>query len=587
MRPHPFLWLKNWLATHRRIRIGIWIALLVIAGLVPSLIVYSNSGDIGKAWIALKELHLGEFLAFLMPMLVLLGILLFGSYRLSSSEDIPRETIELLILGITIASYYAFGWPKYFTPEELKHKFSELCVILTLFLLAELAAALTFQAGKIKGSLEETERAVIGALNSHTETSIQTLKEQTNRSIGHLDAVLLELLTTKRDVNLVLEAVSEIRDLNTRSHLLGQLILYSRAWAQFFETVRQESPLCSSCCQSLLEIYMEKEIQGISPSAGAKHSLAIVTGDDLYLITLRKLLDQISSVEGQDSFAWAITNVLPEYWYHWGQQYGHYGRNELMDEYRNDVAKQVSQDREYRRMFLVKWRDIENTSTEYSERLNRLSTAEDLYEMSKRVILLVSDKPSETATDNDFLDIPLDASTWRSLLNEDVLREENMEKGVSYGILSKDLLTQLGDEWDVGSTVMRETGFGHKIWIKPRYLLEYWEEKYQSRKSTKDMSILVIGSELDLELLPEYTDLLLLGTKEGNKYQPIIAMSADISQSSKTMLMRIFTSPAVLGQLMKLWENAEGRTFTRQEFLDKYEETLVTANQVEEGTKTT
>src|SRR6185503_8631246 len=95
------------------------------------------------------------------PVGFLLAIMITGCVRLYQVRDVSHEYIEYVILLITVASYFAFGLPKEFTPQAIKEKFAELCVILTLFLLAELAAALTFQAVKVRHSIEQAEANVI------------------------------------------------------------------------------------------------------------------------------------------------------------------------------------------------------------------------------------------------------------------------------------------------------------------------------------------------------------------------------------------------------------------------------------------
>lgn len=66
--------------------------------------------------------------------------------------------LQIFILVITVASFYAYGWPHQIPLKPFADWISELCVIMILFLLSELAVNLTLEARKITASLQDVEQ---------------------------------------------------------------------------------------------------------------------------------------------------------------------------------------------------------------------------------------------------------------------------------------------------------------------------------------------------------------------------------------------------------------------------------------------
>src|SRR6185295_12513697 len=76
-------------------------------------------------------------------------------YWITSTGD-STDIAHFVILAITITSLYAFGWPPEPTKESLHHAVSEQAIIFTLFLLSELAVALTARAHTIHRDFDQS-----------------------------------------------------------------------------------------------------------------------------------------------------------------------------------------------------------------------------------------------------------------------------------------------------------------------------------------------------------------------------------------------------------------------------------------------
>ena len=96
-----------------------------------------------------------------------------------------EQLVHVIVLLVAIASFYAFGWPREFAShselapevmsEALAHKFSELCVVLVLFLLSELAVKLNYDAAEVRRGLREEFDRTRGAIASETTKTVDAI----------------------------------------------------------------------------------------------------------------------------------------------------------------------------------------------------------------------------------------------------------------------------------------------------------------------------------------------------------------------------------------------------------------------------
>ena len=106
--------------------IGIFVSILLIV--VAFMIVSYFVPDIVRAG------HPWGRVIYLSPLLILCSTPLLNQFMFQSFKFETAALIQFLILSTTILSFYAFGWPRELTLSEMRHAFSELCVILVLFL---------------------------------------------------------------------------------------------------------------------------------------------------------------------------------------------------------------------------------------------------------------------------------------------------------------------------------------------------------------------------------------------------------------------------------------------------------------------
>jgi hypothetical protein len=115
--------------------------------------------------------------------------------------------------------------------------------------------------------------------------------------------------------------------------------------------------------------------------------------------------------------------------------------------------------------------------------------------------------------------------------------------------------------WEIGETrtVPCVLGYFKKSYeIKPVRLLEYFENKYHSAGG---MYGLIVSTELaNWTSLPgKNADWLIVGIRaDDEQYIPLVAMSANLSPSSSTMLMGIYTDDDELKGIAEFWNGVRG-----------------------------
>ena len=136
--------------------------------------------------------------------------------------------------------------------------------------------------------------------------------------------------------------------------------MYGQGWAKFLQLADGKTgahdKLRFECCQRFFKTYIEAELKDIGyepkTETRAKQSIRVASDDNLYLATLKEMLNALSEA-GNNVFVRVITNASPYDFYHWGESYGHLGRDEFMDKFRHSVADLVRKGKIYERVFLL------------------------------------------------------------------------------------------------------------------------------------------------------------------------------------------------------------------------------------------
>jgi hypothetical protein len=306
-----------------------------------------------------------------------------------------------------------------------------------------------------------------------------------------------------------------------------------------------------------------------------RQAVGITTIDGVYLEILNHMLQTQTANGSSNVFVWVITNVLPDGFYHWGQD-GQQGSYKIMDEFRAAVRKYVSGHQEYHRLFLLSDRLSRDTEDDgiYLRRAN------DVAALNKKVLLLVSeekdDRPVESARDLSF---------WQHLgvAEEIVSRQEvnGNSKRTYYAIIdesvSKRKIGPTGKKREISRRFEDKSG---SYFVKPVKLLDHFAKNYQWKEGAaandRPMFFKQIPNKEALRPLPApYPDCMILGTKVDNDYQPVVAISTNLVLNSKTMKMRVFTSKDDLDNCKKFWIESHPKRL--DEFLkDLPEETELT-----------
>jgi hypothetical protein len=260
-----------------------WLALLIVLalGLVPyvaSIWAPEYASEHPRAfslWIAFGPL----------TVISLVISILYGRTR-----SIGEMGTQLFVLSITIASFYAFGWPKEIESDHMQEPFAELAVILVFFLLAELAAHLTKEATRISEKIDTSANTAVAAISEATRTALGQFSR-------------------------VFDSVKPIGDEDIKEHVLERLSKYTLAWSGVLEPLTKD-PISEanraklSCILAFFNAYLDQEIRdlGWTSSARPKKHIVMATNDDLYLNILKSVLKELEQCGCTRGFAWAITS---------------------------------------------------------------------------------------------------------------------------------------------------------------------------------------------------------------------------------------------------------------------------------------
>ena len=499
---------------------------------------------------------------------------------------VPNEqhaTIQFFILLVTIGSFYAFGWPKdvkLANPAEVHAAFSEICVILVLYLLSELAAYLTLASTRVTSQLDATAGAMSSSLQSAATTAVEGIKKQTDPIATELEKLAQKLgaeqfgdaVQTLLGIAEVSRAVGFIKSAEMKQWFLKEIAKYAEAWAAFLDSVDDTSDVQSvlrfNCAKRLLTSYVSIEAKELGYDSTSKQrsptaSVNIVTNEQLYFQILTDMIATHSEA-GIQVFAWAITNVTPYEFFHWGEKYGDYGSHPFMDGFRDAVGARVAAGQTYERLFLLH----ENVAKEASESETGVALFPAIRIVKQNDLVLL--RISEDGAPLPETDIPKPVHLWKQLSNvwEHIVGKDSGEfppEKLFYGIVPKTISDGLGWEMNKDTCVDKQ---GEKLGtfkVHPVPFLTHFQEKYQSL-SGMHFHHIPDSTRLIAEL-ENNPDCLILGLKEGDQHIPVIAISTNIVPNSDAMRMRIFTSKDELAHIHKFWKDTEAQWKSLEAFV--------------------
>jgi hypothetical protein len=471
----------------------------------------------------------------------------------------PHGTVQVFIVVITVASFYAFGWPHKLVTEELAHSFSELCVILVLFLLAELAAYLTLTSEGLATKLESVGTATVRSI----EEKAEPISKKLEQLLDKLDLEKFsESIQTLSSISKIAEALSSHP--RVRDEVIGEIANYAETWARFLESPLSYNDdqfnLRLECCRRFFKTYLESERAGIEwrSKVNERPRPRIAADDRLYFEIMNQMLQAHSEADRigpSKMFAWAITNVSPLGFYHWGDRYGHFGRHPFMDQFRQTVGEIVKAGNTYQRLFLFFDGTEDQMAAEKAtgiplELLNRIA------DLDTKVLLLVSTVKGAEPSDlpprpmREWTEMGVWNDIWDCLLagREKFFPPDNLY----YGIVEASVCQRMN--WQIGELKQLEMDHAlmHNYWIKPVKLLDHFEITYQSPGG---MFVLPVRWKDPLDALPGgYPDCLILGRQIEQEYRPVIAIATHVDLESDSMRMQIFTSREDLEEIQRNWE---------------------------------
>ncbi len=143
-----------------------------------------------------------------------------------------------------------------------------------------------------------------------------------------------------------------------------------------------------------------------------------------------------------------------------------------------------------------------------------------------------------------------------------------------YGIVDKSILAANG--WVLNSeATVRRPQKAYDFIVCPVSFLEHFESKYQSANG---MRFMAIEGKDDLAPLPVHNpDYLVLGTRNGGIFKPILAISSNVVPNTNTMSLELFTSRIELDLIQKFWNTSWSASKTLSEVRSEIERKLEAA----------
>ena len=237
--------------------------------------------------------------------------------------------LQIFILVITVASFYAYGWPHQIPLKPFADWISELCVIMILFLLSELAVNLTLEARKITASLQDVEQNKITPIRAELDKISEKLSvTDFSNAVGIL-----------KDISEFYHAIDGLKDIDSKRALVRRFSEYAGAWAGILQAAHGDKPdqndLRIECFKLLFDSYLSKIIEDIH--ADTTEHIQLPANTEFYFAALNIILDVFCKAhtdQQREIFVWAVTNVLPAAFYHWGDEWGALGSSKPTDDFR-------------------------------------------------------------------------------------------------------------------------------------------------------------------------------------------------------------------------------------------------------------
>ncbi|NOJ32574.1 MAG: hypothetical protein DA329_10595 [Candidatus Nitrosocosmicus sp.] len=521
----------------------------------------------------------------ILPIILLIFILFFNFIPYLLSDSFRKGGFHLLILTITILSFYAFGWPENLT--QLEEKFSELAVTLVLFILAELAVLLTFHAGEMGNRIEETGSQVIiqideqskriyeAADNASTriESSVQPVLEAQERLKGLAD----RMDSAASQVAVALTLISNVNKCNDAffaDHLLKQLSVYSSAWSQIIAELKQNIKDNTTdervrCWAALLETYIKEEIIDIYGKpvqirdirGRERHGIrvpSLATNEDMYLKlldALAKTVEPIAHREGRHPIFRAITNILPSEWYNWPLGVNRYCQYRYIEEYTR-TAKEIlkKSNVDFKRMVVV-----------FDDRLaqGNSDTETRKYDLRERTgVRMASDLVEDCLTrfylsirvnaDSEDIEPFYDPNFLNNYFRENLFDTSHLQVDDRvYPIIRdkhKNILDKLSAE-----DYLHVDEFGI-YYLKKISMYDYYIGDLHQKED--DALVGLLERKEELEMLPNAApDMLMVGylDENHNKEKWLMAVSSTLKVGQRTMQMQIMSDQERLDDIEVWW----------------------------------
>ena len=307
---------------------------------------------------------------------VFVSLFALSFYVMQRAKTNTEQFIHATLLLVAIASFYAFGFPKELLTnhslsaeaqaEALGHRYAELCVILVLFLLSELAVKLTYDAASIRKNISDEAHKIITEITQEAQKIGENLSNA-SKPISDAKDVIGNSAEIIKSSNLnqsienmkilqnrlqsffpILDAALKFPNPELQGIALDTATKWTKAWGNLFSQLETNEHK-TKCMQIFFREYVNNEVdrfnlklslpERLLKSSGASYRLIDISDGDIkispiiystadqYSHLLSSIADAvnhiINTLKRETPAApikilyRAISNLLPYEWFNW------------------------------------------------------------------------------------------------------------------------------------------------------------------------------------------------------------------------------------------------------------------------------
>lgn len=468
------------------------------------------------------------------------------------NKKLKATSPHIIIVIITILSFYGFG----IKIEPFSIDIPKITTIFILFLLSELAVHLTRRIEEASKSNIEVQKK----MDAMKTEFVQTLEE----------SKFLKVASEISNLTKLFGILSKIKNPQFTNSLFKMVTEdYTESWVNLcknaFELRRDESDrnIHIGCWETLIRTYMIEEKKDMEIKINFDPDLinipTFVSNESIYLDLITEIADYMVSpqilIRGRKICFFAISHLLPEFWYNWEfnkeEKYAYSG----IDKYRNKIKEIVHEHKnigsvDVRRLILIDKGYYEDQG---------IKSRDDMDKQHNKVFITLDPKPDK------IIDEPPNRLIMEEIKKEFPELNLNLPKNQRepvYFIINREELD------DIIMPKVSRKGKKNILLIGQKEIMISWKplvKKYiddiHLGKNSSEIGLLSQDYLKELPMAKDH-DMLMVGYKDNDEIIWQMALATNLKPFHKTLLLNIIYHRDLLNQIESFWKVLKRRKKT-------------------------